>query len=64
MIEALASLYLFIALFAATMTYVEQQANRGCGLHFKALGFLACAFWPALLIMVVIAIFVRPPLSS
>lgn len=55
--------YLFVAAFAACMTYFEQQdtgfEQQDIGSRspvFRALGFLACALWPLTLITVALMI--------
>ena len=42
----LTAAYFLVALFAMMMTYDEQQQTGQRGLMLKALGFLACLFWP------------------
>jgi hypothetical protein len=44
--------YLFVAAFAACMTYFEQKDTGSRSPVFRALGFLACALWPLTVVVV------------
>lgn len=50
----LVSIYLIIALEAATMTYFEQQKTGGRSAFLLIAGFMACLFWPATIIVMII----------
>ena len=59
-------LYLFVASIAVTLTYVEQRNTGHRSMIFTALGFMACAVWPLTLLIVALAVTVRPtqPIAS
>lgn len=49
------TLYVMIALVAASMTYCEQQQSRKRNIVLRAMGYLACALWPLTLATVALA---------
>lgn len=51
----LITLYVFIAVLAAIMTYCEQSRTKGRSPLFTALGFAACAFWPLALVTIAVS---------
>lgn len=48
-------IYILIAIFSGLMTCDEQRRTGGRSLFYRALGFLACAFWPITFLAVAIA---------
>lgn len=51
----LTEIYIFIASFAALMTYDEQRQTGGRGIMLTTLGLLACLFWPLTFLTVAVA---------
>ncbi len=48
--------YLLIALFAASMTYDEQQKSSKHGIMLGTVGYLACLLWPLTIIIVAVLV--------
>ena len=53
-INSVMVIYCMIALTALFLTYGEQQKKHITGAVVKALGFMACVFWPVTLLTVLL----------
>jgi heme/copper-type cytochrome/quinol oxidase subunit 2 len=52
-LNTLAVIYSIIALFALLMTYDEQQKINMKGAVIKTLSFIACLFWPVIVLFAI-----------